>query len=268
MIRPVRWIGGRLLRASLDLLPAAGREFLTARLLARCSDEQLFRLGIKTLRGQLQHLRGNGFDPGTIIDVGAYAGDWSRIAAGVFPASEYVLIDANPRNADALARAVVELGSRSRFEIALVGAAPGEADFHQAETGSSVLKELTTFPAGPPIRLPMRRLDDVLDRDPLRPPLLLKLDVQGYELEVLRGGPRVLAAAEVVVMETSFLPYNEGAPLFAEVTAFMAAAGFVVYDLLGENRRQSDHALFQADIVFGRVASGLRRPAKFWLDEP
>ncbi|MBX7185544.1 MAG: FkbM family methyltransferase [Vicinamibacteria bacterium] len=263
----LRAIGGLLLRASLDLLPSALREFLTARLLARSPDEQLLRLGIMTLRGQLTHLRDNGFAPATIVDIGAYVGDWSRIAAGVFPKSAFVLIDANPLTRTKLEFAARELGHGSRFEIALLGAAAGTADFHQADTGASVLKELTTFPAAPTVRLAVRRLDDVLGRPP-EGPLLLKLDVQGYELEVLRGGPESLAAAEVVIMETSLLPYNEGAPLFGQVVAFMTAGGFAVYDFFGGSRRHSDQALFQTDVVFVRNASALRRPARFWPDEP
>jgi hypothetical protein len=72
----------------------------------------------------------------------------------------------------------------------------------------------------------------------------------------------------VVILEVSLLPYNEGAPLFGEVVAFMAKAGFAVYDFCGQHRRQSDHALFQTDVVFVRADSSLRACKKFWLTEP
>src|SRR2546422_465251 len=96
----------------------------------------------------------------------------------------------------------------------------------------------------------------------------LKLDVQGYELEVLRGAERTLTATDVVLMEVSLLQYNAGAPLFAEVTAFMKAIGFVVYDICGQLRRAADEALFQADLLFVREDSTLRASKQFWSHEP
>jgi hypothetical protein len=97
---------------------------------------------------------------------------------------------------------------------------------------------------------------------------LLKLDVQGFELEVLRGGRRTLELSEVVIMEVSLLPYNDGAPLFADVVAFMNEEGFVLFDFCGQLRRESDRVLFQTDVPFARRGSHLRAPRKFWLSEP
>jgi len=43
---------------------------------------------------------------------------------------------------------------------------------------------------------------------------------------------------------------------------------FVAFDFCGQLRRESDHALFQTDVVFVRRDSSLRAPRKFWLKEP
>ncbi len=98
--------------------------------------------------------------------------------------------------------------------------------------------------------------------------MLLKVDVQGYELEVLRGGTRTLALAEVVLLEVSLLEYNQGAPLMPEVVAFMASAGFVPYDVCGQFRRETDNALCQIDIMFVRRESALRAKKPFWKRDP
>jgi hypothetical protein len=78
----------------------------------------------------------------------------------------------------------------------------------------------------------------------------------------------MLRAAELVILETSLLPYNEGGVLFSEVVQFMANHGLVVYDFCGQFRRQTDHTLFQTDVAFARFESELRSPRKFWLNEP
>jgi hypothetical protein len=99
-------------------------------------------------------------------------------------------------------------------------------------------------------------------------PLLLKLDVQGFELEVLAGAQSTLDRTEVVVSEVSLLPYNKGAPLMHEVIAYLAEREFLPYDICGGLRRTSDMALFQTDMIFARRGSELRARRKFWDDEP
>jgi hypothetical protein len=84
----------------------------------------------------------------------------------------------------------------------------------------------------------------------------------------LKGATQSLRLSEVVIMEASLLPYNDGAPLFAEVVAFMDKQGFVVFDFCGQLRRESDRVLFQTDIAFVRRESNLRAPRRFWLNEP
>jgi hypothetical protein len=114
----------------------------------------------------------------------------------------------------------------------------------------------------------MDTLDNITAETSLRSPLLLKLDVQGFELEVLKGASQTLALSEIVIMEASLLPYNDGSPLFAEVIAFMNKEGFVAFDFCGQLRRESDCALFQTDVAFVRRESNLRAPRRFWLSEP
>lgn len=222
--------------------------------------------GFVDLDGLLEHLRSNGFAPRTIIDVGAFIGGWSRGAKPIFPDAYYLMIEGNEDNRARLAWSVGQVG-KGEFVIALLG--PEEKEevvFHVLSKGSSVLPELTSFDAEHR-RVPMRRLDDVIAERTLEEPILLKLDAQGFELEILRGGRATLARAEVVILEASLIPYNEGAPLIAEVIAFMAEAGFVAYDIFGGHRRETDNALYQTDIVFTRPESVLRAKKKFWLME-
>jgi len=72
----------------------------------------------------------------------------------------------------------------------------------------------------------MTTLDEAVTSDS-EGPVFLKLDVQGYELEVLRGGNNLLSKTEVVVLECSLIEYNTGAPLIADVISFMKDRGFL-----------------------------------------
>jgi FkbM family methyltransferase len=59
----------------------------------------------------------------------------------------------------------------------------------------------------------------------------IKLDVQGHELPVLRGGRGALSNAIGVEVEVEFLPVYKGQPVFHQVDAFLMSCGFELYDL-------------------------------------
>jgi len=94
----------------------------------------------------------------------------------------------------------------------------------------------------------LRTLDSLLED--VERPALLKIDAQGYELEILEGASMILPAFEAVLLEVAIIEINEGAPLLHDVVAFMKTRGFVAYDIVEIHRRPLDHALNQVDIVF------------------
>ena len=239
--------------------------------LASASETDKFRLGLPSMEGLLAHARSNGFAPGGIADIGANVGDWSRMARSIFPGVPIAMFDGNPLHEPALAAASRDIGNASHTIAVLGPQAKEQVVFYSIGPGSSVLPELTSF-AREEQRLPMRTLDEAVGATKLGPALpknlLIKLDVQGFELEVLRGGPTVLANAELVVLETSLLPYNEGGAVFADVVSFMNVAGLVAYDFCGQFRRETDATLFQTDVAFVRPGSILRQVKKFWVNEP
>jgi hypothetical protein len=144
------------------------------------------------------------------------------------------------------------------FEPALLGAKTrADVTFYSMETGSSVMPEVTDVPRKP-ISLDMRTLDEVAASHIDSGPILLKLDVQGYELEVLRGATRTLEFTEAIVLELSLLEYNRGAPLMAQVISELSVMGYVVYDLCGQHRRKKSRVLLQIDAIFVRESSKLR----------
>jgi FkbM family methyltransferase len=106
-------------------------------------------------------------------------------------------------------------------------------------------------------RVMTHRLDDVLARGPVD---FLKLDVQGAELMVLRGGPVTAAAAAVVHCEVEFAPIYHGQPLYPEIHHELAGHGFALIDLLVSTRYHyltssgatAGDRLLWADAVFFR----------------
>ncbi len=254
--------------ALLRNLPPAFQAILLRKAIA-ISDEQVkFQNGLVTMFGSIANLSSAGFCPGSIIDVGANVGDWSRSAGAIFPKAAVRMIEAQNELSDELAVTAKDLGERASYEIALLGAEAAEAmTFHLIGTGSSVMEEVTHLDKEV-VTLSQKRLDDLDLIKCLAPPILLKLDVQGYELEVLKGSNEILRETEVVLMEVALLPYNKGAPLMPEVVTFMNEQGFTPYDICGQLRRVSDRALFQIDVIFVRKHSSLRQHQRFSMFEP
>ena len=159
------------------------------------------------------------------------------------------MIEAQPSKLENLQKLAAERPELLSVELALLGPTDGvTVEFSEMESGSSVFSEVSHFPRKLTSRV-TTRLDTLLAGDGSRTVDFLKLDVQGYEIEVLKGAPRALGQAKAVLLEVSFLQVNKGCPLFAEVITFMDRAGFRAFDFFSQIRRR-DGVLWATDILF------------------
>jgi len=206
-----------------------------------------------THRNALTRLKSLGFAPAVIYDIGAYRGGWTRVAAEIFPDAQFVLFEANADHA-------AELAAHGRkYFIAALGADDGAArPFHVPRagdvTGASLYVENTAHYAASNLQvreLATVRLDTLAAREKLPAPHLVKVDVQGAELEVLAGAGATLAGASVLVVEVSLVDYNRRAPLMAEVITAVDRIGFKCADV-AELHRTPTNLVLQLDLVFVR----------------
>jgi FkbM family methyltransferase len=98
-------------------------------------------------------------------------------------------------------------------------------------------------------------LDDVVDAMSLAPPLALKVDTQGYELEVLRGAESVIEQMTLVELEMSLVPLYAGGAMYDDVLTKMRECGFRLCDLQRAHVDPSTRELLQFNGMFCRGTS-------------
>jgi FkbM family methyltransferase len=101
--------------------------------------------------------------------------------------------------------------------------------------------------------VPVERLDDLAA--PLLPgdgSVFLKIDTQGYELEVLSGAEKVLTRTVAIQIELSIAPMYEGAPTFLEMVAYLHDKGFEMFNLAPAFKDKRTGRVLQFDGFFVR----------------
>lgn len=198
-------------------------------------------------------MRRLGFAPAFILDIGAYKGEWSVLVRQVFPEAEILMLEAQEERIPDLEATKRQLGGKIDYRISLLGAEHREGvTFNKsadAPTSNSVLagwNRENKFQ----VKCTMRTVDAILSEAGKPGPDLIKLDVQGYELEVMKGATACLKSAQAVLLEVSLIDLYKNNPLLHDVTAFMHQRGFVAYDFCALMRRPLDLALAQVDIIF------------------
>jgi FkbM family methyltransferase len=195
----------------------------------------------------------------TVIDAGANRGQFAVFAARRFPEAAIICFEPLPEPLARLRQATGNSPRVTLHDIALAETS-GLAEFHVsvADDSSSLLPitplQRTVFPGTEEQAtrtVQIRRLDDVLRGGALLAPVLLKIDVQGGELGVLRGADDLMPSIDAVLVEVSFVELYAGQALADEVWSHLSSRGFscrgawsTAYGPRGE--------CLQSDLLFAR----------------
>jgi FkbM family methyltransferase len=213
-----------------------------------------------TLPGVLDQLERCGFEPATVIDVGAAYGLWSAACHERFPRARFILIEPVEEYAPFLENRAAPWGGTYIQAAAASTIGTRQINVHDDLVGTSFFSEAEGPGVdGTPRSVPTIQLDETCRELGATAPILMKLDVQGSELDVLEGATEILELTEVIIMEVSFFGFFREAPTVVDVITSMAEKDFVPYDILDLHHRPLDGALAQADFVFTRHDSGLRK---------
>lgn len=232
------------------ILPEKGKDF--------CSKDRIGRMDFL-----LEDLKRRGLKCNSILDVGANTTSWSRLAKNIFPESSFNLIEPQLEMEEQLKAFAKEFPNSSYF----LNGAGAKKDVLTLTVwddlaGSSLLpkENPSLLHSGKQRKIEIIRIDDLLESGKIARPELIKLDIQGFELEALRGAEMTFGYTEVYILEVSLFPFSDvpGMPVISEVLNFMLARDYVAYDFAGFLRRPLDGALGQCDICFVKKDGFLR----------
>jgi FkbM family methyltransferase len=198
--------------------------------------------------------------PNTVLDVGAHTGQFTVASAKLFPGVEVHSFEPVPHSVERLRKNVSKLEHVTVYPFAL-GDREGEltlrvnADNQQSSILPLAQARRDAFPNAREthqIEVKVSTLDRVFAGIDFRPPVLLKLDVQGYEAHTMRGGTKTLQRVDYAIIEASFKPTYEGEPTFMDLARMMEERDFRFECPLNCYAVPRSGAIFEIDALFVR----------------
>jgi FkbM family methyltransferase len=201
---------------------------------------------------RLEEVRDLGINPVTILDVGAHTGQFYGWAKRVWNDSVIWMIEANHLHERILRDMTYD--KSDEYMIAALGDEEREVTFYTRSDkphteGNSYYKETNYWDIPQLVqksKIKLQTLDDLFTDDTTFE--VIKLDTQGSELDILKGGINLCKRASVIILEVSYIEYNEGAPSNGEVIKFMEDFGFSEKMSIGEH--YDGEKIVQKDVVF------------------
>lgn len=189
------------------------------------------------------------FEPKSILDIGANVGQFYNEIKNIFPNSYYYLIEGSESCEVVLETFDVD------YSICLLSDTEKEVDFYVRKneprcTGNSIYRENTSFYDDDQIIVEKKQtktLSNLLNNQTFD---LIKIDVQGSEIDIINGGLDIIKEAKGILMEVSLMEYNQNAPTKEFVYEYMDNLGFKPVELIGNINHPLTYELIQQDILF------------------
>jgi len=191
----------------------------------------------------------------TVVDIGANSGQFALVARHCFPEAKIISFEPLSKPCERF-RGLFSDDKKVILHPVAVGHKSGDAIIHVAhqDDSSSMLPitplQATLFPGTKERetqKIQVKTLNEMITSDEIVTPALLKLDVQGYELQALKGCAELLERFDYVYAECSFMELYAGQSLADDVITFLRGYGFRfkgIYNLKYDSQGRTVQAEF------------------------
>jgi len=190
--------------------------------------------------------------PKDVLDIGAHTGQFYKWAKSAWPYCNVFMIEANPLHQNTLLN--LTANTKDEYMISALGDKEREVTFYTRSDkphteGNSYYKEANYWDIPQLVQeetVTLKKLDDIFDEQKVFD--LVKMDTQGSELDILKGGKKLITKATAVILEVAYIEYNLGAPTSDEVIKHMNNIGFEEIMSIGEHYEGEE--ISQKDLLF------------------
>ena len=202
-----------------------------------------------------------GLNIATVLDIGAHTGLFAVTIHRVLPKARIYAFEPLPESFQKLTARMGGVKEFTAFNVGL-GEQSGTLPFHRNDStpSSSFLPmaalHKNVFPHTKneqTVEVKIETLDAAASALKIDDPLMVKIDVQGYEDRVLRGGEKTVRRAKLVLVETSLERLYEGQPLFADIHKTFSEWGFAYAGALDQMNDPGSGKVLQQDSLFIRL---------------
>jgi len=197
----------------------------------------------------------------SVLDIGANTGQFAKKIRLLLPEAAIFSFEPIPSVFEKLKENFKDDVNFTAYNVGL-GDKNGTEDFYLNEfsDSSSFLKMKDLHKENfPPtvneskIELKMCRLDDLIRIEQLSTPYLIKLDVQGLEEKVIKGGKKIIENAEYIITEVSFVELYENQPLFDKIYNILKQMNFQYMGNFDQLSSYISSEIMQADAIFKKI---------------
>lgn len=210
----------------------------------------------------------HGYYPEVILDAGVASGTPELYTS--FPESKFILFEALEEFLPSMQKHQ-DNHKDMHIEICALGSETKEIEInvHPDLVGSSIyLEDEDSNVNGEKRRVKLKTLNSFREKYQLEDKsILLKIDVQGAEIDILRGATQILPYIDVVILEVSLFDFFDNGIQFIDIIKYMDDNHFVTYDIFNFSNRPYDSALAQVDIAFVKKDSIFREKHIFATKE-
>ncbi len=192
--------------------------------------------------------------PKLIIDIGANVGQFYRECKTHFPFAKIYSIEASSDAYEKLKKININSYNLTLFSC------EKDVNFYTSKnipscTGNSIFREKTSYYDEENVDVEIKRAT-TLDKSPIAKVLsekiidLIKIDTQGSELEIMKGGELLIKRTRYLLIEVSIEKYNDGSPLALEIIRYLHGLGFLHVDVMGVGFHPETGLPIQYDYLF------------------
>jgi FkbM family methyltransferase len=194
----------------------------------------------------LAELINKGLDIKVIYDIGAYHGEWSKsLNETSLKKKDFILFEANQTNIEYLKK------SKFKYFIGVLSNEKKKINFYSRKlTGDSYYREQSERYDNnyKPEVITTITLDEIIEKENLKLPNLIKIDTQGSEIDILKGALKATNHCDLIYLETPIIEYNLNSPSLNECVDYLRSIDFVPFDICEVH--YMDKILIQIDILY------------------